>query len=405
MALLQPNPHLQPVPAVASESRAQRRVRCHRETRALRERSQAAPAVIRHSRSDSSLVSPVFYTFLRAGLTPFADPSPASRGSSMNRPPRGSPSQRGGRGHSRGGPPGGASTNRDKFVHLDRHEMPTPIPAWEDALKAVDRTIVRQGWSPSDGRYIMPEPALVVSTDDPRRRQLYLHHLSMMMDALVYRLGDPEDPHRLLSSQQWRDLLVGKAAAPQTGPTKAAARSVGIHEILGSAFRACGLTDCPDFPATPDSFPPITLPRAREILWLVGETNFRYEFLALDRRASGLNRPDECRECFAGGMLMGMPLALAKEGLASMSRATRHPFVLRIAKLMRKWEPRPRSTAIAQAQDREQWGDDEMKELERGVAIHYTQTFYHYFGRAAVVPTRLVHEFGWAAVVPQPLRL
>ncbi|KAF8143243.1 hypothetical protein K438DRAFT_1994054 [Mycena galopus ATCC 62051] len=172
------------------------------------------------------------------------------------------------------------------------------------------------------------------------------------------------------------------------------ARSVAINEVLGAAFRACNLTAGAGFPAPPGSFPLITNHRAQELLWVVAETNFRFEFLALDRRASQLDRPDECRECFAGGMLMGMPVELAKQGLASMSPRARLPFIKRIAKLMRKWEPRPESAAIAQAQDRQEWDDAAMGEIEAAVAKHYTQTFYEYFGRAAVVPMRLVHEFG-----------
>jgi hypothetical protein len=130
------------------------------------------------------------------------------------------------------------------------------------------------------------------------------------------------------------------------------------------------------------------------MLWAVAETNFRFEFLALDRRASQLNRPDACRECFVGGMLMGMPVEYAKQGLASTSIATRHPFFLRIARLMGDWSPRPRAGAIAQAQGNHQWDKTEMLELEEAVAKHYTQMFFELFGCVAVVPMRLLdlHE-------------
>jgi hypothetical protein len=34
-----------------------------------------------------------------------------------------------------------------------------------------------------------------------------------------------------------------------------------------------------------------------------------------------------------------------------------------------------------------------MNQLEVDVSYHYTQMFYDLFGRAAVVPMRIVHEF------------
>jgi hypothetical protein len=92
-------------------------------------------------------------------------------------------------------------------------------------------------------------------------------------------------------------------------------------------------------------------------------------------------------------MLVGMPVELAKQGLASLSPLVRHPFVLAIARLMDDWrDHRPRW--VDKAKTREGWDDEARIQLEVDVTHHYTQTFYDLFGRAAVVPMRLVHEFG-----------
>ncbi|KAJ6522892.1 hypothetical protein B0H19DRAFT_1244341 [Mycena capillaripes] len=279
-----------------------------------------------------------------------------------------------------------SKSNRDKFTHLDREEMPSPIPAWE---------------------------SLVVASEDPTRRQIQLHHLSLMMDALNYRLGDPRDSHQPLTSQEWRDVLQGHAASPQAGghglgrgggrgggrgrgehgPTMASQRAMALRQLLGPALEACGIQHSTDFPTVAGSFAWVTIHRAKEILWVVAETNFRFELLALDCRASGEYRPDKCRQCFAGGMLVGTPVELSKQGLASMSPASRHVFIVRIAELMCHWNPRPASI-IAQAPGKTSWKQQEMHALEVAVATHYMQTFYELFGRAAVVPMRLVHEFG-----------
>ncbi|KAK6974871.1 hypothetical protein R3P38DRAFT_3335461 [Favolaschia claudopus] len=313
-------------------------------------------------------------------------------------PPRGSESRATGSSRGSHNPRSG----RDKFMLLDRQEMPSSIPAWEDALKGVDRSVAPLPRSPNDGHYVLPEPGLIISSDDPARRQLFLHHINVLMDALLYRLSDPAHPHQLLSSQQWRDVLVGKAVAgqrevvhgKQKQQTKASMRSVVLHDLVGPALWACGLIECAEYPAAVGSFPLVSLNRSREILWLLAETNFRFEFVALDRRASGQDREDECRECFVGGMLMGMPTDLGKKGLASMTRAERLPFLRRIAKLMSTWDPRPRSAVIAESHAKNEWSGEEIVALEEAVATHYTQCFYRYFGRAAVIPMRIVHELG-----------
>jgi hypothetical protein len=91
-------------------------------------------------------------------------------------------------------------------------------------------------------------------------------------------------------------------------------------------------------------------------------------------------------------MLVGMPVELAKQGLASLSLLMRHPFVLSIARLMSDWRGHPRW--IDDAKTREAWDDDAMNQLEVDVSYYYTQMFYDLFGRTAVVPMHIVHEFG-----------
>ncbi|KAJ7453636.1 hypothetical protein B0H11DRAFT_1741049 [Mycena galericulata] len=287
---------------------------------------------------------------------------------------------------------GGAPQNRDKFKALDRTEMPPAAVRWEEALESVDRSQLVSSHKPTDGRYVFPEPALLVSSEDLQRRQLHLHHYTMIRDALLYRLGTPEETQTLPSTQEWRDILAGKVR-PAGGNSKAARRRDVIDEVLGPALRACGLSQYHDFPADPASIPLMTVNRAREIIWDVAESNFRFELLSLDRRASGLFRPDKCRQCFVGGMLMGFPLAFAKQGFAASTSLERHPYFLALARLMKDWSPRP-AQIILEADLRKEWGETERRQLETAVAGHYTQTFYQLFGRAAVIPRRLEHEFG-----------
>ncbi|KAK6992754.1 hypothetical protein R3P38DRAFT_3081738 [Favolaschia claudopus] len=290
---------------------------------------------------------------------------------------------------SRGGPgtPAPKETGgRNKFEVYTAEEMPPSIPAWAEALKRVDRSRPVEVTRAMDGRYVFPEPALLVSQQDSQRRQLSLHHWTLLREPLFYRMADADDPHTLLTTQQWRDVLFGKVRPGGRG--KGQQRCDVIDEVLGPAMRAFGLSQYSDFPANASDIIPITIHRAREIVWDVAESNFRYEFLALDRRASGLVRHDQCCTCFAGGTLMNIPLNMGKCGLASESLDERHRYICRIARLMRDWVHKPPSLVI-DANLLTYYSDDQKHALESAVAVHYTQTFYALFGRAAVIPMRL----------------
>jgi hypothetical protein len=288
---------------------------------------------------------------------------------------------------------------RNKYCIPDVPEMPAPITEWAHALANIDRSHAPRFKTPAvNPRYVMPEPALFVSPAEAGRRQLLLYHFSLMKDALIYRMADPETRAELLGSQEWRHALSGKVGKPAGRgggkPSKSEDRSINLDDLLGPALRACGLTDYRQVLPVPEaSVPRIGLNRAREIVWEVGEMGYRFELLALDRHASGIDRPEVCRNCFAGGMLMGMPIELSKKGLASLEIAERFPYLLRLAELMGSWRPTPSRFVLGIREPRD-WNDAAMQELERAVTQCYTQTFYEYFGRPPVIPMRLEHEFG-----------
>ncbi|KAJ7445677.1 hypothetical protein FB451DRAFT_1412692 [Mycena latifolia] len=234
---------------------------------------------------------------------------------------------------------GSGTGTRDKFVLVDLPEMPADIPSWAVALRAVDRT--------NAPRFRGPTLTTATSSRSPR----FLPRPRIRSgDALLYRLADEGARAKPLATQEWRDVLGGEM-------TKAQARTVGIDDLLGPALRACGLDTYEDFPAVEGSFEPITLHRAREIVWEIAETNFRFEFLSLDHRASGLDRQE-----------------IAAIGLASLSPATRFPHFLRMARLMKDWRPRAPDNILS-AQEPKKWDDAAMKELEGAVTKYYTQTF------------------------------
>jgi hypothetical protein len=278
---------------------------------------------------------------------------------------------------------------RNKFQVLDSPNMPNTIPNWARALSEVDRTQPIVSSAPNNSVYVFPEPAIIVSAGDEARIQLHLHHYQMMREALLYALAEPQPPDPF-TPQQWRDVLAGKVTGQGQPGSLAASRASAIARVLGPAMRACGIEPADHFPAR--RVLPTTALKARELLWEAAEINFRYELYSVDERASGLSRPEDCRKCFAGGIVSDLNLTLSKQGLAAISFTERLPHLLSLARLMHDWHPRPNAT-ILYAGNRNEWTEGQIEDLEYEVARHYTQTFYQLLGRAAVIPMRLEHEF------------
>ncbi|KAJ7838240.1 hypothetical protein B0H14DRAFT_2361849, partial [Mycena olivaceomarginata] len=289
---------------------------------------------------------------------------------------------------------------RDKFLPLECHEMPTVITAWSEALAAIDRKTPPSCGADLPQYYVFPEPALLASPDDELRRRLMYHHYRLLRDALMFRVSNSKGRQpQLLTTQEWRDVLQGKVAEQGKAGTRAHARSAGLEDLLRPAFKACGISALSDFPVSQNNLPAMHIHRVKELLWELGEMNFRYEFLALDARASRLQRPDLCRTCFASKTLVGLDFRESQRGLAALAVMDRLPCLLRMAALMCDWSvpcERPVTLAVINmAMERTEWDDAAVETMEQAVARYYTGSFYELFGRAAVVPMRLEHTIGF----------
>ncbi|KAJ7688568.1 hypothetical protein B0H17DRAFT_1202851 [Mycena rosella] len=118
----------------------------------------------------------------------------------------------------------------DKFLPFDRPEMPSTITPWATALAAIDRSRPLSYGIDLLQLYVLPEPALLASPEDKACHRMLYHHYRLMCDALMFCLADRSQPHKLLTTQQWRDILQGKAG------TRAQARSASLEELLSPAF-------------------------------------------------------------------------------------------------------------------------------------------------------------------------
>jgi hypothetical protein len=110
---------------------------------------------------------------------------------------------------------------------------------------------------------------------------------------LTWQAIEPACIHQLLSStapplsnQEWRDILIGSLEFKSSNSTCAKAHKHACH-LLGSAIDDLNLNTID--PATPPP-PPIDDPEAQAILWHLLELNFRFELLALHKRAGTAGR-------------------------------------------------------------------------------------------------------------------
>ncbi|KAJ7488467.1 hypothetical protein B0H11DRAFT_2012833 [Mycena galericulata] len=285
---------------------------------------------------------------------------------------------------------GPAKIERDKFSSLQTPEMPPSIACMADALALVNQNVPLFTSNPGDRRYVLPEPALLVNST-PLRRRKFLHHWNLLADGFIHLLTHHHP--LILTPQEWRDILDGLLTKRGRPGSRTYRRSEKLESALRPVLDTFNIGSFDLFPVPDEELPECSLERIREIVWSVAETSFRFEFCALDRRASGKDRLNEVKGCFAGHMLVGVPLAMSKCGWASTLLEERHRYAGRTAILMLDWTTKsPQPNIIRRISERRPWSPSQMQELETAVCRYYTQAFFEYFGRPAVVPLRLDHD-------------
>jgi hypothetical protein len=161
------------------------------------------------------------------------------------------------------------------------------------------------------------------------------------------------------------------------------------RRLLGSAIDNLNLNTTD--PVTPPP-PPIDDIEAWAILWHLSELNFRFELLALHKRAGtaghdAFDSDQDVCNALQLNSLQAVDIAMAVEGFHSSDWRSRLPSLLQIALLMRAWsgnKPLP----ILHDQPLAEYSERDTAVLEDAVARFYTDTFI-FFGCAAVIPTCL----------------
>lgn len=280
--------------------------------------------------------------------------------------------------------------------------MPLPITSWQSALKNVNTDPSRLDPSnrsnPHDGKYVFPEPGIFAGVKDDVGRNRYFHTWNNTKAFFIFRMFTTTAAAVPLTNQDWRTIMYGNLNGTLKGK-KSQEGQQRFRDLFSNCLEQLGTSFDTFFPPLDTPPPPVSPSEGRRILWELSELNFRFELMALDKRASGTtstvdaqSRQDIISRCFPGDVLI-VELPQATKGLASLDWLERLPILLILRTLMRDWRgQKPTSLLLPDKSSLDLYTEYDVHLLEDAVARFYTQTFFNFFGRAAVIPTRLPVE-------------
>jgi hypothetical protein len=229
-------------------------------------------------------------------------------------------------------------------------------------------------------------------------------------DALIYRLAFSSSASTF-SNKSWQPLLhlpldYNPTAPPKRDKSEKTSLSQKQHDVVYSLLKSCcnrhdevtlnsgPLLDITWQGQTVSStyLPPVKV--AQEILWEIYELNFRFEFMALDRRAhipvEGVDEPSREQlvlACFPGRTsLAAAPIDSAREGLGATDWRSHRSSTIAMRTVMQTW----RGFKVGQfyiTKGVDYLSEQEFQDVEWAVAHFYMQCFFDHFAR--IVPHTL----------------
>lgn len=258
-----------------------------------------------------------------------------------------------------------------------------------------------------DRGYRFPDPPMLISSDNPSRKQIFLANWLAARPLWMSRV-DHDPPTKFPSPQMWRDFLISipvedlhsKQAASDT---RAATRKQAARDLFGEnvvvktrEWRTGDTISWRGMQISIESLadPPVLL--AKRILWELYELNFRYELYALDRvmapnlwAESFVERRALLYSIFPGdsGLLMwddALPKEPSQLGLGASQCIDIRPFLDNFRQLLSVWRDAPSRLAEPLV---DVDPDNQVSFLTmRSACDFYVQTFFDHFGRPPVVP-------------------
>jgi hypothetical protein len=285
--------------------------------------------------------------------------------------------------------------------------MPPCLDVWRRALRNVKQGSTIKS-SDNNGRYAFPEPGIIASGENDERRNLYLTIWDALHPLLVYRMSVDLNGIKLLSNQQWR-LLLGRRE-PQEN-TRSGKLRASVTDLLTPDSAELGIDLSAIYKIPPREY---SDQDARQLLWQLSELSFRFELLMLDRRATAATAqrfdPENERErekltsplireldvlkCFPFDAseprhLGFVTMEHARKGIASSRIQDRLPYLHALRHVMLWWDGYAQEHLARLPMYTPDAIEQDLEHYESAIAHFYTQSFYRFFGRAAVVPMYL----------------
>ena len=284
------------------------------------------------------------------------------------------------------------SRGRDKFVDPVHAWMPPALPAWREALAAVDRSRPAKRGQGLWG-YWIPEPALLLGPKTEERARRYLAHWLRVRAAWTYLLASPEPTVTRVQPQWWRDLLNGDTVRnlPE-GDSRRAQRLVKVKEVFGKMLDIADYVGLEASSVMWFSYR-VEVPEPSlcpVIVWELHELGFRYELLALDRvlvpACDEVQREDLLARVFPNHDLYTLhTLPSTGIGLSAHLPQARARFLEALRQVVVRWPLCPNAVRgaepLALTTAREY-----IQLVEKSIISFYVETFFNYSGRAPIVP-------------------
>lgn len=219
---------------------------------------------------------------------------------------------------------------------------------------------------------------------------------------------------RMLSSQEWRDLLsyTGRTTNDFVQTRTEDSVQAVLHE-LNIRLRLTRRPP-PDWKGitmavrTEESRGKLMPEKVRWILWKLCEINFKYELLSIDRRLCQpslrpremtteewmASRESKVLRCFYGSnigrahIFTADPL-LARKGLANPEWKERRSFVRALWNLIKEWDIRKPAELDITLEAWLKLKEDDFLTIERRLVLFYCSTFYDSFCRLPTLPRML----------------
>ena len=301
---------------------------------------------------------------------------------------------------------------RNKFLLVNSPYMPSCLDSWRNALEEVDcrpeRLYSTVKLNENDGRYAFPEPGIFCSGEKQDRRNKFLTVWEILQPIIINRMSSDLRSVTLLSNEQWRILLAGRQ--PNDKTRRGSAR-ISITDLLTPDAATVGI-DLSQLHQAPVR--EYSMREAQEKMWELSELSFRFDLVALDYKAfsaqerryflandeykptvwSPLAREPLIIACFPfypfdPHHLSFVPVEHARRGLASPAIQDRLRYLTALRTVMAAWDGFATHDLGRLEIPTERAPEVELLHYERVIASFYTQSYYCFFGRAAIVPMYL----------------